>query len=43
MMQPTNGNAVEDAILDLETLFDLEDGALLDAIEKRKAVLLPFL
>ena len=36
------GNAVEDAILDLETLFDLEDGALLDNIEKTQSSPLAF-
>lgn len=36
------GNAVEDAILDLETLFDLEDDALLDAIEKTQSSPLVF-
>lgn len=36
------GNAVEDAILNLETLFDLEDGALLDNIEKTQSSPLAF-
>ena len=36
------GNAVEDAILDLETLFHLEDGALLDDIEKMQSSPLAF-
>lgn len=36
------GNAVEDAIFNLETLFDLEDGALLDNIEKTQSSPLAF-
>lgn len=36
------GNAVEDAILDLETLFDLEEGSLLDVIEKTQSSPLAF-
>lgn len=36
------GNAVEDAILDLETLFDLEDEALFSAIQKKQSSPLAF-
>lgn len=36
------GNAVEDAIFDLETLFDLEDEALFSAIQKKQSSPLAF-